>query len=75
MNDESDITVLLNKGIVLSMQAEKKESPLEYELFADLFLQVRMHFIQVMVYSIFILKIRNNNNKVYSDICFLLDKY
>ena len=41
MNDESDITVLLNKEIVLSIQAEKKESPLEYELFADLFLEVR----------------------------------
>jgi hypothetical protein len=38
MNDESDITILLNKGIVLSMQAEKKESPLEYELSMDLFL-------------------------------------
>ena len=46
MNDESDITILLNKGIVLSMQAEKKESPLEYELSADLFLEVvHMHFI------------------------------
>ena len=41
MNDESDITVLLNKEIVLSIQAEKKESPLEYELFADFFLEVR----------------------------------
>jgi hypothetical protein len=45
MNDESDITILLNKGIVLSMQAEKKESPLEYELSVDLFLEVHMHFI------------------------------
>lgn len=40
MNDESDITILLNKGIVLSMQAEKKESTLEYELSVDPFLEV-----------------------------------
>jgi hypothetical protein len=55
MNDESDITILLNKGIVLSLQVEKKESPLDYELSADLFLEVYAFHSKSFYYSIFIL--------------------